>query len=691
MLKVFRETGSSARPGTSGIETKNGETAMHRIWHRIRQRTIIALVMLTGIGFTHEASAATLSFSTSSLIPQSRPTVLVQVSGVTVFNGVTSGFRIPINTTGNVSIRISSLPGYQAFDGWGATCAGVNSALPCEFTAGLDTEYAVTANIHNRYGTVRFTTTSADSVRAPTDLSLNLTATPDGSTGKLTASAQPSASPLSLLIGDYTLTSESVLNGNCFQSGTASTVGFKIAENQLTTVNIGYKADRCVVTVNVLSPFNGSVTSTPGGIDCPLGAITDPASGSPCSAFFPFLSTVALKATANPGFVFAGWSGGCFPTLDPACKAIAQPGAVKVPAFVAASTGSADLGIVVSSIQAEDAGGGKVKISVALRNNGSNPAVGVRAEMGSTEFGSFTEIPSIVSDGGACNSISLCSWNLGDLASGQSKTVSFTAGTAKTSFPLVACTLSTTPDPDQTNNCRSAVATIGGVTPPAGGATVSVGPSPPANAAMLKGAQDVAAAQITVLPPAGAAVTSYALTGVTLRASGSGNDLSDIIAVNLYPDNNGNGIVDANEKALLIGTGRFDADDGTARMTFPATGILAGRSYLVTLDFNTTLAWAEQVRYAGLFGMSGIAGVLCLGSFGRSRRRRAVDAIGIVVVAVALSNCGGGSGGSGGAIVPTKVIRTYTVTVTGVNLANGSVAETAAGVPVAGAEISVEK
>lgn len=662
---------------------------MHRNW----QRTIIALLMLTGIGFAHEGNAAFLSFSTSSLSPQATPTVLVTVSGVTVFNGVTSGFRIPINTTGNVSIRISSLPDYQVFEGWGVTCAGVNTALPCEFSAGLDTDYAVTAVIRNRLGTVRFTTTSADAVRAPTDLSLNFISTPDGSTGTLTASAQPAASPLSRVTGDYIIAPEPLLNGNCFQSGNASNVGFKIAENQETTVNIEYKADRCVVTTNVFSPFNGSVTSTPAGIDCPLGAITDPASGSPCAAFFPFRSTVALKSTSKPGFAFAGWTGGCFPALDPICTAIAQPSAVKVPAFLAASAGSADLGIVASSIQAEDAGGGKVKISFALRNNGTNAALGARAEIGPTEFGSFTEIPSIVSDSGACNSISACNWNLGDLAAGQSKTVSFTAGTTKTSFSLKACTLSTTPDPDQTNNCVSAVATIGGVTPPAGGATVSAGPSPPANAAVLKGAQDVAAAQITVVPPAGAAVTSYALTGVTLKASGSGNDRLDIVAVNLYPDNNGNGIVDPNEKALLIVTGRFDADDGTARMTFPATGILAGRTYLVTLDFNTTLAWAEQVRYAGLFGMAGIAGMLGLGTFGLSRRRCAAYAIGIVVAAFALSNCGGGGGGggSGGAIVPTTATRTYTVTVTGVNVANGSVAETAAGVPVTGAEISVEK
>jgi hypothetical protein len=666
---------------------KNWENNMYRSW----QRAIIALVMLTGIGFAHEVSAAFLTFSTLSSSPQARPTVMVTVSGVTVFNGPTSGFRIPINTTGNVSIRIVSLPDYQVFDAWGGTCAGVNSASPCEFTAGVNTDYPVTAAFHNRLGTLRFTTSSADFVRAPTDLSLNFISTPDGATGPLTASAQPSASPLSLVTGDYTLTSDAVNTGNCFQSGSASNVGFKIAENQLTTVNIVYKTDRCVVVVNVLSPFKGSVTSSPGGIDCPLGVITDPASGSACAAYFPFLSTVTLKATANPGFAFVGWTGGCFPTLDPTCTTIAQPGAAKVPGFVAASAGSADLAVVASSMLAEDVGGGKVKISFALRNNGSSPAVGVLAEISPTVFGSFTEIPSIVSDGGACNSSFACRWNLGDLASGQSKTVSFTAGTTKTSFPLTACTLSTTADPDQTNNCGSAVATIGGVTPPATGATVSAGPTPPANTAMLKGAQDVEAAQITVLPPVGASITSYALTGVTLKASGTGNDLLDIIAVNLYPDNNGNGIVDPDEKLLLIGNGRFDADDGTARLTFPATGILGGRNYLVTLDFNTTLVWADQLRYAGLFGMTGIAGVLGLGSIGRSRRRRAAYAIGVVVATVALSNCGGGSGGSGGTIVPTPVTRTYTVTVTGVNVANGSVAETAVGVPVTGAEISLEK
>src|SRR5262249_2610678 len=47
----------------------------------------------------------------------------------------------------------------------------------------------------------------------------------------------------------------------------------------------------------------GTVTSSPGGLDC----------GSTCTAAFDTGQTVALTATPDPGATFAGWSG------DPDC------------------------------------------------------------------------------------------------------------------------------------------------------------------------------------------------------------------------------------------------------------------------------------------------------------------------------------------------------------------------------------
>ena len=61
------------------------------------------------------------------------------------------------------------------------------------------------------------------------------------------------------------------------------------------------------------------------------------------------------------------------------------------------------------------------------------------------------------------------------------------------------------------------------------------------------------------------------VSGVTLKASGTGNDKTDISAVTVYLDENESGLIDTGEP--LLGAGAYDADDGTCTITFtsPAT------------------------------------------------------------------------------------------------------------------------
>jgi parallel beta helix pectate lyase-like protein/List-Bact-rpt repeat protein len=54
------------------------------------------------------------------------------------------------------------------------------------------------------------------------------------------------------------------------------------------------------VQLTVTRAGTGTITSTPGGIDC----------GSSCAASFPFGTSVSLAATPAAGWVFMGWSGG---------------------------------------------------------------------------------------------------------------------------------------------------------------------------------------------------------------------------------------------------------------------------------------------------------------------------------------------------------------------------------------------
>jgi uncharacterized delta-60 repeat protein len=64
-----------------------------------------------------------------------------------------------------------------------------------------------------------------------------------------------------------------------------------------------YEGDFATLGITKAGSGSGRVTSTPVGIDC----------GPSCSALFPFNAVVSLTATADPGSVFAGWSG------DPDC------------------------------------------------------------------------------------------------------------------------------------------------------------------------------------------------------------------------------------------------------------------------------------------------------------------------------------------------------------------------------------
>src|SRR5262249_6444698 len=58
---------------------------------------------------------------------------------------------------------------------------------------------------------------------------------------------------------------------------------------------------QAVVTVSRAGAGTGTVTSIPGGINCP----------SDCSENYPVGTAIALAATAAPDSVFTGWSGAC--------------------------------------------------------------------------------------------------------------------------------------------------------------------------------------------------------------------------------------------------------------------------------------------------------------------------------------------------------------------------------------------
>ncbi|MFL6649754.1 MAG: InlB B-repeat-containing protein, partial [Sulfurifustaceae bacterium] len=77
--------------------------------------------------------------------------------------------------------------------------------------------------------------------------------------------------------------------------GSDTTCTVSMTSTRQLSANFGRKRQRLTVTVN----GSGTVTSTPGGINC----------GTSCSANFPTGSSVTLSATPASGYAFAGWSG----------------------------------------------------------------------------------------------------------------------------------------------------------------------------------------------------------------------------------------------------------------------------------------------------------------------------------------------------------------------------------------------
>ncbi len=129
--------------------------------------------------------------------------------------------------------------------------------------------------------------------------------------------------------------------------------------------------------------------------------------------------------------------------------------------------------------------------------------------------------------------------------------------------------------------------------------TITIGPnSPPAGTTYTKGSnrpmlQFVATAgsyQPTSIsdssePANGPPTEAVRITNITLQASGTGNDQTGITAVKVWLDANGNGQMDGGD--TQVGSGTYNADNGTVTITFtPAQVIPAGqyRTYLITYD-----------------------------------------------------------------------------------------------------------
>lgn len=84
--------------------------------------------------------------------------------------------------------------------------------------------------------------------------------------------------------------------GGCMGTGVC-----EVLMDSSKTVTAEFSSNECLVTVVKAGTGEGSVTSTPSGIDC----------GADCSEFYICDTPVMLKPLAAGGSVFSGWSGDC--------------------------------------------------------------------------------------------------------------------------------------------------------------------------------------------------------------------------------------------------------------------------------------------------------------------------------------------------------------------------------------------
>jgi hypothetical protein len=227
---------------------------------------------------------------------------------------------------------------------------------------------------------------------------------------------------------------------------------------------------------------------------------------------------------------------------------------------------------------------------------------------------------------------------------------------------------------DDSHTSDNSVSCVSGTSTPVTVA-ITTGSAPPTSHTVAVGSTNVPVIQFAMTP-----ANPVTLDDVTLTASGSGSDHIDITAVKLYVDANANGQVDASEAALASGT--FAANNGAVTLAVaPPYTVSAPTSFLVTYDFNTTLA----SRYGGVLVLAGLLPVFFVP---RKRRRTIIGALvlvaGLGFASIGLGACGGDSTGPnppGGSSV------TFTATMSGVTASGTAVS----GVSVSGATITIAK
>jgi len=169
------------------------------------------------------------------------------------------------------------------------------------------------------------------------------------------------------------------------------------------------------------------------------------------------------------------------------------------------------------------------------------------------------------------------------------------------------------------------------------GATATAGPQNPAAQSLGNPVCDQTLLQIRLQAPSHEELW---VDAITVRASGNGNDATDVGEVALVRDSNGNGRRDGGE--AVLGSGVYSVNDGT--LNFGGLGLEfapgSSNDLIVTYDV-TVVSVAPQRAAAAPWGLLAAALLVAL------LARRRPGAL-VLLLALVPMSCGGGGGGGGG-------------------------------------------
>ncbi len=227
----------------------------------------------------------------------------------------------------SVLLTATPAPGYS-FGGWsGSACVGTNQC-----TVMLNSDVSVDAAFQPQHLlSVSLAGTGSGSVTSdPTGISC----------GPTCSSGFPSGTVVALAATPNTDSVFAGWGGACSGEG-ACAPKLDSDETVIATFN-SLTTDQYTLSISPSGNGNGSVTSSPVGIDC----------GFTCSASFQSGTAVTLTAAAAPGSAFAGWDSPYCLGTDPCTVTVTSStsiGAIFVPVYpLTVSTGGGGLGSVTS-------------------------------------------------------------------------------------------------------------------------------------------------------------------------------------------------------------------------------------------------------------------------------------------------------------------------------------------------------